>query len=74
MIHPDRIQGKVHCRYATERSTGRRVFLKFFLPESREFDNAVQKHTILAASHRHVCECVLSCALPRSDDARFCPG
>ena len=38
---------KPHCRLAVDATTGQRVFLKFYPPSGREFQNAVRMHRAL---------------------------
>ena len=55
-IEPVRSVEWPHCRYAIERSTGRKVFLRFFPGAQPQFENTVRMHRALNAGHRHVCQ------------------
>ena len=40
-------EAKPHCRLAVDVATGQRVFLKFYPPSGREFQNAIRMHRAL---------------------------
>ena len=40
-------EAKPHCRLAVDVTTGQRVFLKFYPPSGREFQNAIRMHRTL---------------------------
>ena len=56
-IGRQQVEGKPHCRHATELSTGQPVFLKFYPSPGREFQNATRMHRALRSNGR-VCKCV----------------
>ena len=61
------LEGKPHCRRATDLSTGQSVFLKFYPSSGREFQNATRMHRALRANGR-VCKCVDTLAIPKRHD------